>query len=400
MNIITAKNGGTLFGKTFIPFRKEWGIGDEGMTNIIRKQNIFLRLTKQRIVQNLNDIDCPIDIVSGSGEELDAATVSLRDVFYQYKDGEGKQLIDDIEKTNTGVTYRFLFHEKKIELIDNMLNNLDATLDEIVAWEDCNFHYRYMTVYPISVVGRVARATPTALWTNHLSDFKSNGIPTEIDTQELQYSTKKRAPWVKYSYRGISRGNLPATTTVTTIANTPSQGQENNSMGSGTGYGSNRPESQTASPGAITGLSNLKRKMAAIDLKREAFKVDQSSLKKEVSTMARSLEKMVSDIIPVRKYMKKMSAIFRSDIADLKQLILNMSAKKRGGKKSKQSEGSSTSSAEKRAHKSMEKYGDIDHDMATSWTNMEESEGEGDTIDQNNVSQGYSIHIQGKTGKN
>jgi hypothetical protein len=38
-------------------------------------------------------------------------------------------LIDAIEKTNTGGTYRFLFHEKNIEFIDNMLkNNLDATL--------------------------------------------------------------------------------------------------------------------------------------------------------------------------------------------------------------------------------------------------------------------------------
>jgi hypothetical protein len=56
------------------------------MTNIIQQQNNFLRSTKQRIIQNLNDIDCPIDIVSGSGEELDASTISLRDVFYQYKD--------------------------------------------------------------------------------------------------------------------------------------------------------------------------------------------------------------------------------------------------------------------------------------------------------------------------
>jgi hypothetical protein len=107
------KNGGTLFGKTFIPFGKEGGIGDEVMTNIIQQQNNFLCSTKQRIVQNLNDIDCPIDSIYGSGEELDTATISLRDVFYQYKYREGKQFIDAIEKTNTGGTYRFLFHEKK-----------------------------------------------------------------------------------------------------------------------------------------------------------------------------------------------------------------------------------------------------------------------------------------------
>jgi hypothetical protein len=84
---LTVKNRGTLFRKTFIPFRKEGSIGDEVMTNSIQKQNNFLRSTKQRIVQNLNDIDFPIDIVSGSGEELEASTISLRDVFYQYKDG-------------------------------------------------------------------------------------------------------------------------------------------------------------------------------------------------------------------------------------------------------------------------------------------------------------------------
>jgi hypothetical protein len=229
-----------------------------------------------------------------------------------------------------------------------MLNNLDATLDEIGAWGECNVHYRYMMAYPIGVVDRVAKSTPTAFWTNHMSAFKSNGIPTEIDTQELQYSTKKRYPWVKASYSDIARGNLPATMTYISITNTSSQGQENNIMESGTGDGSNLPATQTDSPsGAITGLSNLKRKMAAIDLKREAFKVDQASLKEEVSKMTSSLEKMAGDILAVRQDMTNMSARFRSDIAD---------PKKRGRKKSKASAGSSSSLAEKRVDKSMDTY--------------------------------------------
>jgi hypothetical protein len=361
---LTAKNGGTLFGKTFIPFGKEGDIGYEVMKNIIQQQNNFLRSTKQRIVQNLNDIDCPIDIISGSGEEIDAATIPLRDVFYQYKDSEGKQMIEAIDKTNTGGTCRFLFHEKKTESIDNMLNDLDATLDEIGAWGECDVHYRYMTAYPIGVVGRVKKSTPTAFWTNHLSDFKSNGIPTEIDTQDLQYSTKKRYPWVKTSYSDIARGNIPATMTYTTIANTSAHGHEKNSMESGTGEGSNLPATQTDSPGAITGLSNLKRKMAAIDLERGDFKVYQASLKEEVSKMTSSLKKMADDIIAVRQDMTNMSARFRSDMADLKQLILNMSANKRGRKQSKSSAGSSSSSA-KRCDKSMDTYEYIAHDMAT-----------------------------------
>jgi hypothetical protein len=71
------KNGGTLFGKIFIPFGKEGEIGDEGLMNIIQQQNHFLHSTKQCIVQNLNDIDCPIGIVTGSAEDMDAATVTL-----------------------------------------------------------------------------------------------------------------------------------------------------------------------------------------------------------------------------------------------------------------------------------------------------------------------------------
>jgi hypothetical protein len=307
-------------------------------------------------------------------------------VFYQYKDSEGKQLIDAIEKTNTGGTYRFLFHEKKTESIDNMLNNLYATLDEIGARGECDVHYRYMMAYPIGVVGRVAKSTPTDFGTNHLSALKSNCIPTEIDTQELQYSTKKRSPWVKSSYSDTSRGQIPETLTDTTIVNTSAQVQENNSIESGTGYVSNPLATQTDSPGSITGLINLKRKMAAIDLEREVFKVDQASLKEEVSTMNSSLKNMADNIIAVRQYMTNMSARFRSDIADLNQLILNMSANKRGRKQSKATAGSSSSSSEKRAEKSMDTYEDIAHDMAMSWTNMCESED--DTSDQNNFSQG------------
>jgi LPS O-antigen subunit length determinant protein (WzzB/FepE family) len=114
--------------------------------------------------------------------------------------------------------------------------------------------------------------------------------------------------------------------------------------------------------------------------------------------MTSSLENIADDIIAVRQDMQNMSASFRSNIADLKQLILNISANKRGRKQSKSLSGYVKSLAEKRADKSMETYEDIAHDMATSWTNMCESEC--DTSDQNNVSQGYNTPIQGKAGKN
>jgi hypothetical protein len=93
---------------------------------------------------------------------MDAATVTLRDIFYQYKDNNGGQLFDAIEKTDTGGTYRFLLHESKTETVDNMLNNLDTTFDAFGAWGDCDTHFRYLTALPISVVGRVVKSTHTA----------------------------------------------------------------------------------------------------------------------------------------------------------------------------------------------------------------------------------------------
>jgi hypothetical protein len=109
---------------------------------------------------------------------MDAATVTLRDIFYQYKDDEGGQFFDAIEKTNKGGTYRFLFHESKIAMVENMLNNLDSTLDAFWSWDDCDVHFRYLTSLPINVVGRVVKSTSTAFWANHLSAFKPNGIPS------------------------------------------------------------------------------------------------------------------------------------------------------------------------------------------------------------------------------
>jgi hypothetical protein len=112
---------------------------------------------------------------------LGADIITLRDIFYQNKDENGGQLFEAIDKMNTGGTYIFLFHESKKETVDNMLNNLDATFNVFGAWDDYDVHFRYFTALPIRVVGRVVKSTPTVLWANHLSAFKSNDIPAEIE---------------------------------------------------------------------------------------------------------------------------------------------------------------------------------------------------------------------------
>jgi hypothetical protein len=230
---LRVKTVGTLLGKTFVPFGKEGYIGDEVITTIIQQQNNFLRSNKKCIVQNKNDIDYLIETATGSAEDMDTTTITLREIFYQYKDDDGGQLFDAIKKTNTGGTYIFLFHEHNMEKVGNMLSNLDVILDAFGAWYYCDVHFRYMTARPISVVGRIAMSTLKALWANHLAAFKSNDIPAEIDTQALQYSTKKRAPWVRASYIDISKGCNSASITSPMIVNNSVQGQDINSTESG-----------------------------------------------------------------------------------------------------------------------------------------------------------------------
>jgi hypothetical protein len=147
-----------------------------------------------------------------------------------------------------------------------------SDLDKISQWEECNTHYRYLPSNPITVIGSIPRSTPTTFWDNHLSAFQAGPIPREISTANLQRPKPRRNTWVKVSYSDIVRGagstghTSPTTerkratiTGKTQAAATIAESAEN-SMGSGPT--TNQPE------GAISGLSNLKRKMDKNDQER------------------------------------------------------------------------------------------------------------------------------------
>jgi predicted nucleic acid-binding Zn-ribbon protein len=103
-------------------------------------------------------------------------------------------------------------------------------------------------------------------------------------------------------------------------------------MESGVQYGSNQSVHPVSQQGTISGISNLKRKMEEIDREQAAFKIEQSKLEEEVSTVTCSLVKLTEDILDIRRNMTQMSTSLRSEIAEIKNLILNMSANKRGRK--------------------------------------------------------------------
>jgi hypothetical protein len=66
---LTAKTGGTLWGKAFIPFGREGDMGDAVMTAVFQQQNKYLQEATQRIVQNLKYIDENIDIDMNDDED-------------------------------------------------------------------------------------------------------------------------------------------------------------------------------------------------------------------------------------------------------------------------------------------------------------------------------------------
>jgi hypothetical protein len=326
---LTAKTGGTLWGKTFIPFVREGEMGDAVMTAVFQQQNKYLLEATQRIVQNLADIYEIIDININDeeDEEMEGTGITLRHIFLQCLDKQGQPLLQSIEQTSTGGTYRFIFDKIKVIEEDAMLASIDSDLDKIGQWEECNTHYRYLPSNPITVIGSIPRSTPTTFCANNLSAFQAGPILGEISTANLQRPKPRRNVWAKVSYSDIARGagstghtsptmesKRAAITGKTQAAATVAESAEN-SLGSGPT--SNQPE------GAISGLSNLKRKMDKIYQERELFKAEHAKLEDEVSSVTNSLSNLGDEILATRQDMTKLSSTLREELAEFKNILLS-----------------------------------------------------------------------------
>jgi hypothetical protein len=76
-------------------------------------------------------VDEIIEITLGEDVDMDLVGITLRDIFFNYHDKNRNRLIDTIEKTSTGGTYRFLFQQNKTEEVYKMLEHIDKTLTSI-----------------------------------------------------------------------------------------------------------------------------------------------------------------------------------------------------------------------------------------------------------------------------
>jgi chromosome segregation ATPase len=134
--------------------------------------------------------------------------------------------------------------------------------------------------------------------------------------------------WTKVSYSNAARG-VQVQATVTTAASTaqPPTGQ---SQASASNNDSNSSDSnkQEQSEGATSRLSSLKIKLAEIDKERELYKIEQTKMEDEISTVTNSLSKLGDKIIQKRQDMKAFISNMRAKLAEMKNILLGMSNKK------------------------------------------------------------------------
>jgi coproporphyrinogen III oxidase len=81
------------------------------MTHIIEQQNIYLQTTKQRIVQDLNEIDDEIDLEGKNYVDMEGSGTKNREMSMKRLNKKGNVLFHSMEHTNTYGDYRLLFDE-------------------------------------------------------------------------------------------------------------------------------------------------------------------------------------------------------------------------------------------------------------------------------------------------
>jgi hypothetical protein len=114
------------------------------------------------------------------------------------------------------------------------------------------------------------------------------------------------------SYSDAAKG-LQGQATATTSASTaqPSAGQSQSST-SNNDSNSSDSNKQDQQEGAVSGLSNLKLKLAEIDKERELYKIEQTKMEDEISTVTNYLSKLGDQMVQMRQDMTALSGNMRA----------------------------------------------------------------------------------------
>jgi hypothetical protein len=271
------------------------------MTHIIEQQNLYLQTTKQRIVRNLNDIDDEINFETNDDVNMEGSGTTIREMFMKHLDNKGNALFHSMEHTNNSDVYRLLFHETNTEEVDKLLGTIDESLDVMGDWDNADSHNRFHSHEKVNIVGIQPRGEHSDFWKKHFAGFVKNPIPSVIDTSHLhqppkgRHDSNREQPSYSYIARGCGHNENDSDVMGPTAAETATQHTKPRTVSSHGPQVSLTQKTSPASPsseGAISGIANMKRKLAEIDKERETIIFSQQKIKDDVSEMTDSFTKM------------------------------------------------------------------------------------------------------------
>jgi hypothetical protein len=329
---LTTKSGGSLASKFFITFGKESTLGDTEMTHIIEQQNLYLQTAKQRIVRNLNDIDEEINLDPDDDVDMEGSGTTIRDFFMKHIDNKGNALFHSMKHKHTSDVYRLLFDETNTEKVDTLLATIAESLDALGDWDNADTHYRFHCHEKVNIVGIQPRGEQSDFWEKHFAGLVKNSTPSIIDTAHLHQPPRGRQNnKVQPSCSDIARGhghpdNDSDVTSPTAAETATQQTRQRTATSPGPQVIPTQQEGPDRLPseGAMSGLANMKRKLAEIEEEREKIINSQQKIKDDVSEMTDSFTKMSGDMVNLRKDLSDLSESVGRQMRELKEMMSSL----------------------------------------------------------------------------
>jgi hypothetical protein len=213
----------------------------------------------------------------------------------------------------------------------------------------------------VNIVGIQPRGEQSDFWKKHFAGFVKSPIPSVIDTSHLHQPPKGRqnSNRVHPSYSDIARGSghnkNDSYATGPTAAETATQHTKPRTAASPGPQVSPTQHTDPASPsskGAMSGLANVKRKLAEIDKEREKFIFSQQKIKDDVREMTELFSKMSGDMVNLLKDLSDLIESVGRQMKELKDMMSSLinsrniasrgSPKRKKGKSSGTEHGSSS----------------------------------------------------------
>jgi hypothetical protein len=229
-------------------------------------------------VRNPNDINDEINFEAHDNVNMEGSGTTIREMFTKHLDNKGNTSFHSMVHTSNSDCYRLLFDESNTEQVDRLLGTIYESFNAMGDWDNVDSHYRYHSQEKVNIVGIQQRGEQSYFWKKHVAGFVKSPIQFVIDTSHLHQPPKGRHNYngVQPSYSDIARVHSHnenySDVKGPTAAETTTQHTKQKLAPSPEPQVSSTQQTGPASPsseGAISGLSNVKGKLAEIDKEGE-----------------------------------------------------------------------------------------------------------------------------------